>query len=585
MSKRNILDGFFDRENVKGVNDNFQYLFSDVDYVKGNVNTALTDLTNQKKQNEQNFTFLFDSVGEVKTLSNTAKEALEEAKTLNNENTNTNERLDRIIADSGTSATEVVDARGNYAVLNERLTSQDKNANYLKTKTKETSYMNFLNENSAQLDNNKVKVNSDRNIDVNIAISNTEFYKLNFAKNTNDDFLKFRNADLNASIEKLSYASANQSMITNATLAGSGDNYYITNTGGTLTYTFTGNGISIQYYTDSRGGVWKASVDGTFVKNISTHLDAQSPEQLIQAAIGKTSVIKGLQPGNHTLTLEFIGQDPNYPVSTPRGWLKINSTGGTNTRTETFVIEDYENKQVNVLYDSNKEFAFDVNVNGNREWIPEHNSIGTLKVGSFGSQKLIVDNQEININSSSALRNFKELKILQNLYGYNSASSDPVCEVLCITTVTSRGVKFNTSFKWLQEVTVNGYVNMFTVSPKFADKLTSSYGKQYDIDIYDNSYEYLKEEAPFSYIATGATYSDYYATIDNVNAWETLRLGESTRDGDVWGSELFAIQHRNDSLQKLYPKVYTNHVTQTGEIYKFEGYFGFGKLPMVNKYV
>lgn len=585
MAKRNIFDGFFDRENIKGVNDNFQYLFSDVDYVKSNVDTAIIDLTNQKKQNEQNFTFLFDSVGEVKTLSNTAKEALEEAKTLKNENTNTNERLDKIIADSGTSETEVVDARGNYTVLNERLTSQDKNANYLKTKTKETSYMNFLTENSAQLDNNKVKVNSDRNIDINIAISNTEFYKLNFAKNVNDDFIKFRNADLNANTEKITYASANQSMITNATLAGSGDNVYITNTGGKLTYNFTGTGVSIQYYIDNRGGTWKASVDGTFVKNISTHISSQSPSQLIQESIGKTNVVKGLQPGNHTLVLEFIGQDPNYPVSSPRGWLKINSTGGTDTRTETFVIEDYENKQVNVLYDSNKEFAFDVNLNGNREWIPEHNNTGTLKLGNLGSQKLIIDNQEISINSTSAEQTFKELKILQNLYGYNSASPNPVCEVLCITTVTSRGVKFNTSFKWLQEVTVNGYVNMFTVSPKFADKLTSSYGNKYDIDIYDNSYEYLKEEAPFSYIATGETYSDYYATIDNINAWETLRLGESTRDGDVWGANLFAIQHRNDYLQKLYPKVYTNHITKTGEIYKFEGYFGFGKLPMINKYV
>ncbi|WP_186305927.1 hypothetical protein, partial [Staphylococcus arlettae] len=72
------------------------------------------------------FTFLFDSVGEVKTLSNNAKEALEEAKKYNEDNVNTNERLDNIIASSGTSDTEVVDARGDYSVLNQRLSSQDK---------------------------------------------------------------------------------------------------------------------------------------------------------------------------------------------------------------------------------------------------------------------------------------------------------------------------------------------------------------------------------------------------------------------------------------------------------------------------
>jgi len=123
MSIRYILDGWFDRQSVKGVNDNFLFLFSDIDYVKDNINVALTDLASHKKQNQQNFTFLFDSVGEVKTLSNNAKEALEEAKKYNEDNVNTNERLDNIIASSGTSDTEVVDARGDYSVLNQRLSS------------------------------------------------------------------------------------------------------------------------------------------------------------------------------------------------------------------------------------------------------------------------------------------------------------------------------------------------------------------------------------------------------------------------------------------------------------------------------
>lgn len=585
MTSRHVLDGFWDRRNVKGVNDNFKFLFDGVSYVLNSITNTLDELDKQKTDYEQKFTFLFDSVGEVKTLSKRAKESLDKANDLLTKNEDTNARLDSIIADSGTSSTEVVDARGEFTALNGRLSNQDRTTDYLGVKTNEKSYMNFLQENSAQLDNNKVKVNGDRNIDVSIAISNVEHFNLNFAKNNNDDFLKFRNVDLNASMTTPKYKSVDQSMVSNATFNGSGNNWYITDVGGKVTFNFTGSSISMRYYTDTRGGIWKASVDGNEITSFSTNANAQSPSQLVQAAVGEVNIIKGLSLGTHTLTLEFMGQDDNYPSSSPRGWLRSKTESETDTVNETFIYEDHDVSKVNVLYDSNKEFAFDVDVNGNREWIPEHNSKGTLKLGKNGVQKLIADNKEISINTSSPEQSFKELKILQKLYGYNSAVTDPVCEVLCIATITSRGVKFNTSFKWLQSVSVNGYVNMFTISPKFADTLTTSYGGKYDLDIYDNSYEYLKEEAPFSYIATGATYSDYYATIDNVNARETLRLAETSRDGDTWGSQLFAIQHRNDYLQKLYPKVYTNHVTKVGEVYKFEGYFGFGKLPMINNYI
>ena len=54
-----------------------------------------------------------------------AHKVLEEAKRINKLNNNTNIRLDKIIADSGTSSTEVVDARGPYNVLSARLNEYD----------------------------------------------------------------------------------------------------------------------------------------------------------------------------------------------------------------------------------------------------------------------------------------------------------------------------------------------------------------------------------------------------------------------------------------------------------------------------
>ena len=72
-----------------------------------------------------------------------AHDVLSEAQRTNRLNNNTNSRLDKIIADSGTSSTEVVDARGEYDVLGGRVEDIDRKTinNYVeqvKTSTKAT---------------------------------------------------------------------------------------------------------------------------------------------------------------------------------------------------------------------------------------------------------------------------------------------------------------------------------------------------------------------------------------------------------------------------------------------------------------
>ena len=54
-----------------------------------------------------------------------AHKVLKEAERVNKLNNNTNTRLDKIIADSGTSSTEVVDARGDHTVLSKRLNESE----------------------------------------------------------------------------------------------------------------------------------------------------------------------------------------------------------------------------------------------------------------------------------------------------------------------------------------------------------------------------------------------------------------------------------------------------------------------------
>lgn len=643
--------------------------------------------------------------------------------------------------DSNIDYSDVRDAKLDYPTLKERLAVEKEQNDFNDLKIKEKSFYEFLKQNAVSYDDNTVVINKDRDIDFNLSLGGTDKIKLNFGKNPNDDFIKFRTADyigadspkgirnvdfnfmksmvkvgdvtgsgdnyyattigtklefdftgvllkfryytdnrggvwkikvdnkdignfsthinsqkqsnlLTPSIAEItvisgladtkhtvvmefigqdnanpystprgwlrmstqtsnptqtyttfttrtaSSSTGNKSiskkenytddMVSKGNLSGTGDNYYATTTGTKVTFKFTGTSIKMRYYTDSRGGMWKASIDGNFANYVSTHIDAQEKTQLIDSAVGEKTIASSLENKEHILVLEFVGADTTHSVGSPRGWIrKTTSTSNPYTSFETFVYTTIsgatELVTQNLLWDSNKEFAFNVTYGGTSEWIPEHNNTGTLKLSNKGVQKLLLDNIEVNTNSLSETK-FKEAKLLQDLYGVNSETNEEVCRLTIVATITSLGVKFNTKVTWLKEVNINsGYVNMFTINPNFADKLVTSYYSKYSLTQFDNSYEYLQESAPYSYAALSSKFPNTYLTCDNINGFKTLRLEHSDRDGDAYGKGLFALQHRNSDLQKLYPKVYTNHQTTIGEEYTFEGYFGFGRLPMVNE--
>lgn len=592
MGKRHILDSLWNRNNLMGANGNFEYLFDGVDNAKNEIVNLTNDYRHSKIDTENKMSYLYDNIGEVKTLSQKATNALNEAQELKEQSERANERIDNIITSSGTSSTEVVDARGSYKVLGERLSETDKRNDYEKKKNNEKNFLDFLFENSAQLSNNTIKVNKDRDLTLKIALSDKDKFSLNFGKNTNDDFIKFKNMDYIGSITSSSAQTVTgnltQSMISNSESIGTNDNWYTSAIGNKVTYTFTGSSITIRVYADARGGLWKTSIDGNFIKNISTNLGAYDASNSLGANVFEINVASGLENKEHTLTLEFIGQDPNYPTTSPRGWLRMKtSSSKANLAFDTFVYVvtgGTVTKTQNALWDSNKEFAFQVDFGDRKEWIPEHNNTGTLKLSDKGTQRLLVDNKEVNMTQMMDETPFTEVKILQNLFGLHPTTNEKYCEFVIITTITSRGVKFNTKIKWLKETIVgSGYVNMFTVNPQFMTDIITSYNTKYSTQIFDNSYEYLQDEAPYSYIATSSFYNDLYLICHNVNPHETLRMDYDDRDGDAFGKGLFALQHRNQDLQKLYPKTYTNHKTKVNEVYQFEGFFGFGKLPMVNK--
>lgn len=89
---------------------------------------SLWDRHNRNGANK-NFEYLFEGRQKIDELNNRADNILNEAKQTNAKNNNTNARLDKFIADSGTSSTEVVDARGKHTVLSNHLEAIKKLSN------------------------------------------------------------------------------------------------------------------------------------------------------------------------------------------------------------------------------------------------------------------------------------------------------------------------------------------------------------------------------------------------------------------------------------------------------------------------
>lgn len=592
MAGRHVLDGLWDRSNLTGANNNFKILFDDILTTKVDVDDLLSDYRTTKVDHDNKIGFLFQNLSDVEKISQEANNALSKVGDLQASTDKANKRIDNIIATSGTSDTEVVDARGDFTVLNERLSDYDKKRAFEFKKNTERNFLDFHFQNSAQTSNNTIKVNKNRDLTLAINLSTRDRFVLNFAKDINDDFIKFRDmnyvGEVTSSDAQTVTDNFNQSMVKSGSVTGSSDNWYATEIGTKIEYKFTGSSITFRYLTDTRGGVWKASIDGKFVKNISTNSGAHDGTNTLGASVMETNIASNLENKEHTLVLEFTGQDNNYPTTTPRGWIRMvtdSSKPAYAFDTFVYVVKGATvTKTQNALWDSNKEFAFSVDFGDRTEWIPEHNSTGTLKLSDSGVQQLFIDNEEYSISQTLSETPFTEVKILQHLFGVHPTTNEKFCEFIITTAITSRGVKFNTKVIWLKETTVgSGYINMFTVNPKFITQIITSYDTKYTTQIFDNSYQYLQDEAPYSYIGVSSFYNNMYLICHNSNPYETLRMGYSDRDGDEYGKGLFALQHRNQDLQKLYPKTYTNHKTKVNEVYQFEGYFGFGKLPMVNK--
>ncbi|AVO02300.1 hypothetical protein A9958_07765 [Staphylococcus simulans] len=111
MISRHILDGFFDRKNVNGINRNFDFIFGYVESLLTDLNDVSNRLTTKSDMDDINFNFIFENLNKVMSLSDDAENILKKAEHVNSENINVQQQLNQMIIDEGTSDAEVVQAR------------------------------------------------------------------------------------------------------------------------------------------------------------------------------------------------------------------------------------------------------------------------------------------------------------------------------------------------------------------------------------------------------------------------------------------------------------------------------------------
>ncbi|UNP87055.1 hypothetical protein MNZ23_05490 [Staphylococcus equorum] len=111
MASRHVLDGFWDRKNVNGVNNNFVFLFAQISELLTNVDGISNDLATKVQTYENNFKYLFESVEKTLQISSDAEQAIQQAQEANAENKSVQKQIDQLIIDNGQSDAEVTQAR------------------------------------------------------------------------------------------------------------------------------------------------------------------------------------------------------------------------------------------------------------------------------------------------------------------------------------------------------------------------------------------------------------------------------------------------------------------------------------------
>ncbi|WP_262900370.1 BppU family phage baseplate upper protein [Staphylococcus simulans] len=203
---------------------------------------------------------------------------------------------------------------------------------------------------------NYLKISAENDLTAFLKIADNEYAASRYFKDTVDEFLKGYENYIVKNTTTVGEKTTNENykdIIAGSMTYTGGNNHYTTNVGTTISYSFKGYYIDFTALCNATGGLWKAYIDEVEVGTYST----------FGSGAPTTFVIKDrLEDTTHTLKLEFVGQDPNNPVDSPRGWLRydannINTTFKVKSKD---VVTTTETPVTFTTTFSNKEYALSV---------------------------------------------------------------------------------------------------------------------------------------------------------------------------------------------------------------------------------
>lgn len=482
-----------------------------------------------------------------------AHDVLDEAQKTNNLNNNTNERLDNLIADSGTSSTEVVDARGSATVLSQRLNSME---NQTETKSSylssnQTNFYTFLTDNIF----NEVALTKISSTEMELVAQNdVEGVGYYLLKDPTDDFFKLGKGFHFGRYQKKGQVS----FTTHGTWDKEYTNWFTEIENDYFEFTFTGTKATIPFYARANGGLFEIIT---------------SDHQYARVSVNGQDVYKNYElnfkPGTHTVKVIFKGADPLNPVSNARGFV----LGGQNViEVET---ELGRTGVANLLHEnSNKEFAFSVNHNGSSFWFPEHNGVGTMYDHTMSIR---VDTTPINLDDLSINQSVKgsRVDIHQFMTGYATGKSTELATFRIQHRLSKNGIiKYNGLMTALNNFTISaGYPLMLPADGATQNIVISSFGTKKTNDNTGDYYYFKDEEDSCFGVMTSTNISGYgnYITFAQVDRpLITLRHGKANKPRK--DESMFLWQRSN--VPKTYFQSMSSKPMVKGEKYEWSGKIG-----------
>ncbi|MES9781159.1 hypothetical protein ABWK43_09790 [Bacillus thuringiensis] len=538
-----------------------------------NANEALKKSYNAESQSSS-------AVNIANSAGNAANSAVNKAESVQ-------KQLDTIIIESGTSDAEVIQARGDKPVLNDRLNDMNTQVAEAARAQEQIDYVdNIANQmfvKSMYLTCND-KTTCGFSIGYELASNKGMMYYT--APQSNDNYSLVqggRVGDLNTvymTSDYKKYTSKNGNF--NESFA---PNCFATTIGDTMTLTFSGaEGLSFNHFKDNRGGRWKftLSTDPFNPVYVSTYA---ATSQTTQA-----SLFTDLDPTkSYTVVGEFVGDDPvNPPVGgTSRGWYCISTDNNMNTK-DTFFLRKKTRSVVNYIEPlksgSNKDFAFFLRRKGQTypmQFFPWHSGVvTTLKKKDYD---IYVDGILSNgiVTNAETINNISKVEIIQ--YVYCKLPDDPnnLGYLTSKYTFTKNGmVTINCSFKALEDLEIKtGYVNMIPVLSQFCKTLKTSLMTKYSTIATSGSTNLIPEKDNVnSYIWGNGDRQDIVIAMTNISLLSSMRKGKIDRRNILtW------IEHRDATMQKFYPQVFDNATMQKDEVYSFGAKYIVGVAPNLSE--